>query len=484
MSEEAKDLSVYFVCQKNIQSFDYLMDKDCEKILENFRTENMITAGHTKNYLVMLCNLGTNDRITEMQLDLDITINHSNRFQFKKKYHEFRPKPIVLGDISWANSIIVSIDRLDFQKNGVWSDNYESNAPVHGNIVELNINYGFKDEDELENYYLLSNYYNNSINSRGLLLNLMFQIAKDFLNTKTLQLKGKKFTYSEKDVPFVSHTLQIDIVAKIMMYVEDLVTIMEANRLCRNYYDLLDKQIEGDVEIDLGDRLGNFFMNLNNFTLDEWIRMIGYIPREEMSRIKNSEVINKIIENNINQVKVVLKHIQSFGSSHHRIFRRYKHAGFPARFDGQFPLSPFGSGVTFDSYAAIYVGKNPLTDLTILPFSKAVLESYEILLPGLQFLIKDIIMNKMKSIMRRTNGIIPTEIYGDPRKNNEDEKSKYNEALVTFYNENPNRVFDIGLVNEANNSYLAEMSWYINFDRNMTAWKKNKEEADTFSSRT
>ena len=86
-----------------------------------------------------------------------------------------------------------------------------------------------------------------------------------------------------------------------------------------------------------------------------------------------------------------------------------------------------------NSYAAIYVGKNPLSDMVFLPFSQSILESYKILLPALQFLTKDIVLNKMKSIMRKTNGIIPTVVYGVPRKYNEIEKSKYTEALVDFY---------------------------------------------------
>lgn len=161
--------------------------------------------------------------------------------------------------------------------------------------------------------------------------------------------------------------------------------------------------------------------------------MVGYIPKENMYQLKNSEAISKIVNNNIDQVKQVLNYIQSFGVSHSRIFRRYKHAGFPARFDGRILISPFGSTATFDSYGAIYVGKNPLSDMVFLPFSQSILESYKILLPALQFLTKDIVLNKMKSIMRKTNGIIPTVVYGVPRKYNEIEKSKYTEALVDFY---------------------------------------------------
>jgi hypothetical protein len=85
------------------------------------------------------------------------------------------------------------------------------------------------------------------------------------------------------------------------MYIEDLITVLEANKLGRNYYDILDKQLEEGVETDLGDRLGNFFKNLNNFTPDEWAAMVGYIPSERMHRIKNSEVIIKIIKNNIDE---------------------------------------------------------------------------------------------------------------------------------------------------------------------------------------
>lgn len=478
MNDETRDLSINFACQKNVQQFDYYNDEACQQIFEKFRTDNKIPTASTKNYLVMLCHRGTNDRITEIQLGLEFMIDETNKIEFKKGYRDVPTKPIILGDISWTKKIFVIVSKLEFYKNGTLVDNYETNAPVYGINDDLNKNYGFSDEDELENYYLLSNYYNNSINSRGILLNLMFQVINDFLDTKTLHINGKNPKFEGPGVPFVCHTLQIDIVAKIMMYIEDLITVLEANRLDRNYYDLLDKQLEEGVETDLGDRLGKFFKNLDKFTLDEWIAMVGYIPGGNMHQIKNSDVIRKIIENNIDETKQVLKYIKSFGDSHHRLFRRYKHAGFPARFDGQFPISPFGSKANFDSHAAIYVGRNPLTDMVFLPFSNEVLESYKILLPTLQLLIKDVIRNKMKSIIRKTEGIIPMVIYGDPIKYTGEEKSKYNEALVDYFQKNPNRLFDIGLVNTANDTYLREMTWYTDFDKNMATWKKNKEQID------
>ena len=86
--------------------------------------------------------------------------------------------------------IFVNIKRLEFYKNENYSENYESNAPIYGIDHELNSNYGFTNEDEFENYYLLSNYYNNSFSSRGILLNLMFRSSPIFRIPK-VKAEGK-----------------------------------------------------------------------------------------------------------------------------------------------------------------------------------------------------------------------------------------------------------------------------------------------------
>jgi hypothetical protein len=105
MNAEARDLSINFVCQKNVRQFDYCNENECQERFEEFRTENKFPITSPNNYLVMLLHVGTNSRITEIHVDLKFTINDTQNIEFRKHFTDVPAKPIILGEITMDMNI-------------------------------------------------------------------------------------------------------------------------------------------------------------------------------------------------------------------------------------------------------------------------------------------------------------------------------------------------------------------------------------------
>jgi len=256
------------------------------------------------------------------------------------------------------------------------------------------------------------------------------------------------------------------------MYLEDLVIILEAIlKTDGDYYGLLDRDIIEDL--DVGNRIKKFFEDKDNFSMANWRKILSYISPSNQTR--HSDVIAKLIELNIVAFKDFINSMQIFGETHHPIFKRYKHAGFPIKpgFLSELPY-PLTSR-KFDSFSMVFVGKNPLIDVIPLPYAEDVIESYRILVPTLQRMIRDVVQNKIACIRRRANGFVPCVSYASPSTFTPEENSEIELAIEEYNQQHPNRAFSDVYDFPINENNVKDMRWYIDLDKNMKKWKEMKE---------
>jgi hypothetical protein len=128
----------------------------------------------------------------------------------------------------------------------------------------------------------------------------MFRMLKEITKNRSFEFEGETYSYRGEEIPAIQGMLQIDIIAKIMMYIEDLIILLEGIRETEgNYYKLLDRETKDDL--DLGTRIGQFFNNKDKFTTEEWRKMLSYLNPYELK--PHSDAITKLIELNIEAFK-------------------------------------------------------------------------------------------------------------------------------------------------------------------------------------
>ena len=92
--------------------------------------------------------------------------------------------------------------------------------------------------DSLESEYLaLRNYKENGLTGRGFLIRIMKAALE--------QIEAEKWikAISEAEKPQIRSLIQIDIISKIMMLIEDLAILAESFRQGKNFYDFLDRHV-------------------------------------------------------------------------------------------------------------------------------------------------------------------------------------------------------------------------------------------------
>jgi hypothetical protein len=130
--------------------------------------------------------------------------------------------------------------------------------------------------------------------------------------------------------------------------------------------------------------------------------------------------------------------------------------------------------ITYDLYSTILTGKDQFRDVIPLPYSDRIMESYKILIHALQRGIKDLIENKLECIVRRVDMIHPKKSYSPPNTMTQQEVSSIISTISDFNMKHPSRIHS-NTYKFPINTDLNEMKWYIELERNMTEWKKNKD---------
>jgi hypothetical protein len=123
-------------------------------------------------------------------------------------------------------------------------------------------------------------------------------------------------------------------------------------------------------------------------------------------------------------------------------------------------------------------GRDPFKDIIPIPYSKQVLVGYEIIIHGLQNILKDIVENRIICIQRNLNGLIPKQRY-DLSNISSEEVSSMKKIVDDFYAKNPPREIAISY-NYNLNINKEEIAWYLNLREFLDECKKRKEIQDKY----
>jgi len=465
---------------KNLQNLHLMSSYET---IENIkRQENVQRGTFSIPIIVSFRNLGK-DTIKNIKLDMnsdiDLTANNKDvqfKFEFKEISLDSMILPsqgtigITLFDISGFKIAKLGIQHLSYDRNGKQMYAYRINAPIIFETSRLINNYnGFGSKEEFETWYFLDNYASTAISSRSILLKFMFDKLQE-LESGELKVAGESITLGNAAKLSLKNIIQIDIISKIMMFIEDLIVILESMvSFNGRYYDILDrKETDGS---DLGDKITRFMNGIDKFSEEDFRNMLSYVDIKDLPNYQGKDIVEKIIKMNIQRVLVLLKHIKDFRRTHNQVFRRYKHAGFAFRTNVEANL--YVDNKSYDSFFMVYhEQENPLSNPLPIPLSSEVLESYKCLISSLETLIYDVIEGKKACIERRIYKIPPLFRYSNEGLT-ESEIHLVEKVIENFFKQNPLYAFNSsfkfkGKVKREN------IPWYLDIETFMKECKSNR----------
>lgn len=241
--------------------------------------------------------------------------------------------------------------------------------------------------------------------------------------------------------------IQLEIVSKIMIYIEDLAIISESLLKGENYYKLLDPLDTKRERIlnflgfrkkrDVGRIIEEFFSKMNTLTIEELCKIMSYkIPNNLDFDKECINLLTKMIHSDVEEVRRIFKLIDKFSDEHHPAFRRYKHAGLPFFYRPNLEQdSEFLKKFDFSSVIAVKK-QEPFQDMKALPFSNDVKEGYGIMIQSIRKLLLRIIDNRIGCIQRGIDWAIPTTTFSVPLFSM-DELKKMKMKSEKYMNDNP-----------------------------------------------
>jgi hypothetical protein len=317
------------------------------------------------------------------------------------------------------------------------------------------------EEEEFKDYLLLRLYKEQGFMIRGFLLKYSFETIKN------IQSDNFYIKFNDNEKLTAMNIIQMDIVSKLIMYIEDLAIFAESFLRKKIYYDFLI-----DKNTDIGELTGRFVKKIiadrNGITDKEISAIMNFTDLEKTKIFEDCiDIARKYLQANINSIRQLLRNIGEFSYATHSIYQRFKHAGMPI-----FPAVPFKTIIQnqsllnrFQTVNVASIGKDPFYDITLLPFSVELLDKYEKLAAEIQSIIEGMISNKIKCIERRMPGLFPENQLAE-NKLNHAELSIINDK-ISEYNKNYEIRKDIP--NEENfklddtkcNELIENLNWYL-----------------------
>ncbi len=300
--------------------------------------------------------------------------------------------------------------------------------------------------------YILLKSARENLFARGFLLRVDF-VALEQIESDTW---FEKIPDNEK--PVTRSYIQIDIISKIMMYVEDLVVLAKSFIAKKDFYSAFLAPSAND----LGKVIKGFFEGIENLTNEEilkimnWIDMTSFIFPNGLKRL-----VTRIQNDNIIKIRNILNELKEFGESNHPIYKRFKHGGMPVISPSVQGVPKIGPLASFDTFSIVSVGADPMEDIHIIPFSNAVLQNYKKLIERIQSILLEMIENRIKCLQRNIPCVFPKtyamELSDAPeiKKIEKEIEKYYNERPVVFNPRNANYNIDTSDIRE-------KIKWYFN----------------------
>lgn len=237
-----------------------------------------------------------------------------------------------------------------------------------------------------ENYFLLKTYLDLPVYERGIILRILFDRIEDIRKGRVLA----DLTPDRKVA--MQHLLQIEIISKICMMIEDLGLFSVSMRtgikdLCNIFFD------EGS---NSSNKVGQFYRDLDEFNDEDFLRVLSF-PTADSLRLSASdyEVVNEVLESVQQEARRVYNEIAKFRKQHWTLYNKYKHG---------FAIIPYvqktAGNIDFlaDVESAVLVlhdKRSPWKEGIAIPYSARILEGYRILIIGIQTLLKNILENQL-----------------------------------------------------------------------------------------
>lgn len=296
-------------------------------------------------------------------------------------------------------------------------------------------------------YVLLRNYRENII-ARGFLIRLPFYALEQIESNSWYRL------ISDEDKPRVRSIMQIDIVSKMMMYIEDLAILSESFGSARDFYEIIT-----DENIDIGEKTGNFINDVEAMTFKRLSQIMCYF---DIDQISSDElwigILKKHLDYHTEKIRKGLRSIASFSKANHIFYKRFKHAGMPI-FRGFTPKGPASPPLDkFESFSLVAEGPNPFEDTVVIPYSKLTLKRYEIVINELQSILLEMTENRIECLKRSIPGIIPVK--GQAGLLSSQETELMDTKIDEFYYNHPIGEIPTNLAFNTNIKF-EKVQWYI-----------------------
>ena len=187
--------------------------------------------------------------------------------------------------------------------------------------------------------------YLGNLESKIWLLKIDFDLIKD------LFIKPEKYETPSGEKPLTyAIAIQINIISKIMMLIEDFVVIANSFLIRKNFY----RTSLAPDSPDLGPFVGSFLDKV--YTDDQILLMMNWIDTKKVTSDDNTFLIlDKFLENNITYVRKLMKELRIFRISNIPLYRRFKHGGSPINSDSGYKPSE-GFLRDFDAYSIASIG--------------------------------------------------------------------------------------------------------------------------------
>ena len=307
-------------------------------------------------------------------------------------------------------------------------------------------------------YEVLKHYYHKGIFARTGIITHLIASLRENLQKENRTTQHQEIALNDNEIVSV---LQISIISHIMMFLEDLAVICQSIKDGKiEYYDFLDKS--GDD--DLGNFIGNFYDKIENVSDQDLAKILSFTDLDSFQFVNENEkkIVSEIMKRILEKTKIFFQKTVLFGKNHHSIFRRYKHAGFPILLSQPCP-KPDDLYKNFESVSLGLTSKGNLgKELTAIPFSSKVIDSYENLEKDIFAFFGTLLTFKFICYERNVDGLIPNSKSLFGLKLTPEEISVLDDVWKRFESKHP--LDTTSRTNIGISSRTEFLRWYVDLD--------------------
>jgi hypothetical protein len=309
-------------------------------------------------------------------------------------------------------------------------------------------------------YAVLQHYFHKGMWARAALVDLLIKQSRKYSERANRKIAFQQFDLNDSEVIAV---LQVTIISHIMMFIEDLAIICKSISEGKtiDYYKYLDKS----EQEDLGVIISNFWREVNRASDDQLSKILSFAGWDSSEYIVEDEkmVVSKIINDMLGKTRAFFTKVTMFRENHIKLFRRYKHAGFPILLAQAIPsnIKTYGK---FEFVSIALTSPEKLSrEVVPIPYSAKAIESYENLKKDLFSFLGNVLHFKLICMERRLNAVVPHKdnVFG----------LKLSEAEITVLDNIWNRLESKDHVPEGKNetgliSWAEILGWYEQIEDN------------------